>query len=366
MPRKQQRVWFSRGLSNVYDAIRLAREHDAARRVRLLASDVGRDTPALALADERFDEPRRTVSDDEFIAWALSECRTRGVDLFVPGRRAAAVAAARPEFEAAGTRVLVAATPQVYSLVHRKDRVYEALAGEEIALPDWRVVRTADEFDQACAELGREHQRLCIKPAASMFGLGFHTLAEADDPYARMLGQNPTPLSRDACRRLIAEARSPRPLLVMEYLPGPERSVDCLAREGRLIVAISRRKHASYQILETEGPAIEAARAVVKRLQLHGVVNVQTRDTRKRPYLLEVNARMAGGILYSALSGTALPWWSIALELGLAREEEIPAPRAGLKVAPITGAVVLGTDGEDSKATPRPRSDSPALRLRVP
>jgi alkylated DNA nucleotide flippase Atl1 len=262
--------------------------------------------------------------------------------------------------------VLVAATPEVYALVQRKDRVYQELAGEEIALPDWRVVRTAEEFDQACAELGQQHKRLCIKPAASIFGLGFHTLVESDDPYARMLGQDPTPLARDTCRRLIAEAKSPRPVLVMEYLPGPERSVDCLVREGRLVVAISRRKHASYQVLETEGPAIEAARAVVRRLQLNGVVNVQTRDTRGRPYLLEVNARMAGGVLYSALSGTALPWWSIALELGLAREEDIPAPRAGLRVAPITGAVALGMAEDGSRDEPRTSSDSPASRPRVP
>lgn len=48
---------------------------------------------------------------------------------------------------------------------------------------------------------------------------------------------------------------------------------------------------------------------------------------------------MSGGCLYTAYSGVNLPWWHVALALGLAREADIPRPVGGARVAAVAGAV---------------------------
>jgi hypothetical protein len=357
MSRRHARAWYSRGLSNVYDAVRSVRDHDRERRVTLIASHTRKLFAAGSVADEVFAEPGQ-LSDADFVAWCLATCRERGVDLFVPGRRVIALAGARAAFEAAGTRLLVPAEPDALRRIERKDAFYEDLADQ--ALPDHRIVSTADAFDAACAELGAIHPRLCVKPVVSTFGLGFHTLhADArrgpDDAYRRFLGGDGVAISFGTARDAIASARHPRPLMVMEYLPGPERSVDCLASDGALVCAVARLKRGDYQVLETAGPAVDAARAVIRRYRLDGLCNVQTRDGRGEARLLEANARMSGGLLYAAASGVAFPWWALQLALGWAAPADVPTPRAGRCVAPVQGMVVVAEEPVPERApAPRP------------
>jgi hypothetical protein len=69
--------------------------------------------------------------------------------------------------------------------------------------------------------------------------------------------------------------------------------------------------------------------------------NVQTRSANGRPYLLEVNARMSGGMQYSCLSGVAIPYWAVTLALGMRSAVEIPAPDLGVRVVPVAASIAL-------------------------
>ncbi|MDP2310790.1 MAG: ATP-grasp domain-containing protein [Pseudomonadota bacterium] len=355
-------VWFSRGLSNVYDAVRLLRAADPAGRLRVLASDTRAHAPALSIADDALLEPRG-VSETAFVDWCLGVCVERGVRAFLPGGRVLALARRRAEFAAVGTRLMVAGDADTLALVDDKAALYEHL-GSRVPQPAWRVVRTAEDMDAAMDALRPGHPRLCVKPVVSMFGLGFHTLVERDDPYSQFLGADPVPRSVASTRRLLVGQERPRALLLMEYLPGPERSVDCLAMNGELVVAVARQKRGDHQVIETEGPAVDIAREVVRALRLDGLVNVQTRDGRGEPRLLEVNARMSGGLLYACLAGTALPYWAVQLALGNAAPADVPRPRAGVIVAPVQGAIVVGQVGgalpAEGEADPGSRMGWPA------
>ncbi len=350
-------MWFNEGLSAVHDALVLIREADAARELKLLSSHSRPEAPVLAVADVSFPEPPRMRSE-EYVAWCLQTCREHGVDLFVPGRQREAISARRAEFEAMGTRVLVAASAEVIALAERKDLFYASLEGV-VPLPEFRVIRTLAEFDAAWAELRPRHRRLCIKPAVGVFGVGFHILSEQHDAYEGLIGGNGLIVGVEAFRSALAAAREPRRLLLMEHLPGTERSVDCLARDGTLIVAVSRRKRGGFQVLEVEGAAIEIAAAIIAKHNLNGLVNVQTRDGRGEPRLLELNARMSGGMLYACCSGVNFPWWSVALALGIRDASEVPRPQGELLVAPTTGVRIVGRSRAAAEVFPRlPEGDS--------
>ncbi len=339
--REPLRVWFNQGLSNVYDVVEIIRKADRPAQLTLLASHSLPISPLQTVARESWREPAGNLRDEEYVDWCVQTCAEREIDLFVPGRRRRAVAQRRVEFERNGTRVLIAARPEVLDLFDRKDKLYADLARDAMLVADHRAIRTEEERAEACRLLGQRHARLCIKPASSIFGAGFHVLDAEDDEFERLVSSDSSRVGINAFRRAMAQARQPRDLLVMEYLPGPERSIDCLAQDGRLIAAVARVKRESWQELEISGAAIDLAESLTHRYELSGVFNIQTRDARGEPHLLEINPRMSGGILYSCLSGLALPYWAVLLALGLRTPDEIPAPRGGLVVTPVTAAVVV-------------------------
>lgn len=360
MTASRKRVWFNEGISAVHDALVLIREADTARELELLASHSRPEAPVLAVADVTLPEPSR-MRPEEYVAWCLQRCREHRVDLFVPGRYREAISERRAEFEAMGTRVLVAASAEVLALAERKDLFYASLEGV-VPLPEFRVIRTLAEFDEAWAELRPRHPRLCIKPAVGIFGIGFHILSETHDAYEGLIGGNGLTVGVDVFRSALAAAREPRRLLLMEYLPGPERSIDCLARDGTLIAAVSRRKRGSFQVLEVEGAAIDIAAAIIAKHRLNGLVNVQTRDGRGEPRLLELNARMSGGMLYACCSGVNFPWWSVALALEVRDSSQVPRPEGELLVAPTTGVRIVGRSRPADGITPQfPAGDSRAV-----
>ena len=332
-------VWFNQGLSQVYDAVRLIRA-DAAGALVVCASHRERDAPVLQVADRGFDEPPRATPEEAYVEWALAVCAREQVRLFVPSRHAAAIARARTRFEQLGVRLQVAQPEALAGALEYKDVLYAEVAGQ-LDLPAYRVVSSLAQFDDAYTALRLDHQRLCVKPTRGLFGAGFRILDETIDPLDAILRVDGTLAALPAYRSALAQTRRTFSLMLMEYLDGPERSVDCLAFQGELVTAVARRKEGRHQSLETSGTAIEGARWLVERYRLDGIVNIQFRDTRATPHLLEINARMAGGMLYSCAAGVNLPYWSALLALGLAQPNDVPAPNAGLRVAPITGALII-------------------------
>ena len=330
-------VWYNSGLGDLYHCARLLREA-ADGRILVIASHTDPEAPILQASDRAFAEPPRGIESEAYVQWALDVCHAHGVNLFVPSRQAFALAEAREVFADLGVYVQVPSV-QVQTTLTHKDALYRELGGQGIALPEYRVVNSVAQFDEAYSDLHQRHPRLCIKPTVGIFGSGFRVLNEDIDDYEELLRSECTHMSLRAYREALLHARRPFELILMQSLEGVERSVDCLAVGGRLIAAVSRRKEGRRQVLETAGATIDAAEALVARYALDGIVNVQFKDAAGVAHLLEINARAAGGLLYSCASGLNFPYWSAALALGLAREDEIPAPWPDMAVLPVSGAI---------------------------
>jgi carbamoylphosphate synthase large subunit len=332
------KAFFNRGLSNTYDALRAIRAADQSGHFVLRATHVNPQSPISRAADEFAIEPQG-VSDGAYVDWCLDQCRNHGVGLFVPQRRREAVAARRGEFEAMGVAVLVMADPRVMAMVDQKHVLYGDLEGTAVPLPPYRTFRTLDEFDDAVTALGGLAEGLCVKPCVGVYGAGFRILEREQNDLKWMLAGDGIRISIDAFRAALTNSPQDRDMMVMSYLPGVERSVDVLAHQGRLVRAVSRIKFSDHQFLEVEGPSIETAAFLTERYRLDGIFNLQTKERDGRQYLLEVNSRMSGGLLYACMSGVAFPYWTLMLTAGFATPKDIPVPIPGVKVAPVQGCI---------------------------
>lgn len=327
------RVWFNQGFS-IRDAI--AQIRAAAPGLTLIASSRRADSPALAAADERFAEPEG-LDPDAYAAWCLATARARRVDLLVPGRQRAALARHAGAFAEAGIRLALPADAATLARIEDKQAFTEACLAIGLPVPATCHVTDAAGFAAAVARLRDAGHQPCIKPRQGTYGAGYWRLADDKPLFHRLMDPDARLIPTATIAAAIAEAGTVD-LLVLEYLPGLETSVDCLARDGRLLAAVSRRKEGSVQRLRGDGPAIDLAARAVAAFGLGGLINVQMRENAAGALtLLEINPRMSGGCLYTREMGINLPWWFVALELGLAGPEDVPAPDRGERlVAAIT------------------------------
>jgi carbamoyl-phosphate synthase large subunit len=115
-------------------------------------------------------------------------------------------------------------------------------------------------------------------------------------------------------------------LIIQEYLPGDEFSVDVLAdANGSVVAAVPRTRTRVDSGVSIAGETVhdegleQTAAAVARAIGLRGVANVQLRrDSDGVPALLEVNPRFPGALPLTIAAGVDMP--SLALDLALGRE----------------------------------------------
>ncbi|WP_372425440.1 ATP-grasp domain-containing protein [Salinarimonas chemoclinalis] len=329
-------ILFTQGHASQRAVVLLARAAAPHRAdLRILASHADDREDILDGADVALREPARPdprAAGPAYAAWLLAEARAAGVDAVLAMRERAALAAAREDFRAAGIRLACGATtPGALETCARKDLFAARMRAAGLPVPETIAVVDAAGLAHALATLSGAHGA-CVKPASGVYGRGFWRLDPAADAFAHLEDPDRRVVHPDVFAAAWALARERGRLVVMDYLPGDEHSVDVVCDEGRLVAAAARRKSGSHQVVTTRGPEIDLAEAVVAALGLDGLVNVQTKaDGEGVPKLLEVNTRYAGGVGYSAAAGVNLPAIATATLLGLAPAHEAfggPEPRA--------------------------------------
>ncbi len=337
-----QRVWFNKTFSSVGAAIRLIREADHANEYEIVCSSTNPHAPVFLAAHESVLEPSG-LKGQNYLSWCLDFCRTHSIAIFIPGKEAALISGERERFEAQGTRVLSAASQDMLELLHNKARFYENVSCSTPPAA-FRVVETAQQFEAAWHELKRDHAKLCIKPSVSVYGLGFAVIDEERSSAQLLIQGVQYHIGLEDLRRGLEAMESFRPMLLMEYLSGPEFSVDCLGDNGRLVCAIARKKSlvvGQGQLIDLRDDIWESARQLTETYGLNGVFNVQFREGQSGLGLLEINPRMSGGIGMACLAGPNLPYLAL---VGFDRGFDtlvVPKVRAGLRVGEIAFAMEM-------------------------
>lgn len=329
---RPQTIWFNKYLGNTWKILSRLRAVRRPGEFQILCTHPWTRYRGRLHADG-FEREPGGLDDAGYVDYCLDVARRRQVDLFLPGHHRVAIVRARKRFEALGTQVFAAGDAATLALLANKVRVYRDLAGHGFRLPEYEVVNNLAGFDAAWARLRPRHDALCYKPAVSIYGIGFYVVVDSPRVAQSLGPRERFHISLKAARRQLAAKNRFRDLLVMEHLPGPERSVDCLARDGKLLRCVVRRKDSDkVQVLEDNPRLVAVVRRLTRHFRLTNLFNMQFRDAGGRPYLLEINPRMSGGILRCCQSGLELPYWAIRLALGTAEQAELPQPRTGLLV----------------------------------
>ncbi|PXX74002.1 ATP-grasp domain-containing protein, partial [Rivihabitans pingtungensis] len=232
--------------------------------------------------------------------------------------------------------------PDVVGMV--QNMLYAALDCPAAPAPEQRAFDTCQHFDAAYVELSAKYPALCIKPAISVYGIGFRRIRTDRDAYDILSSGMDHQINLDSLRTLLAARPRIAPMLLMEYLDGQEYSVDCLAEHGTLHCAIARRKPLSPgegQIIDGQENIQLACRKITSQFGLNGYVNIQFRQGSTGLRTLEVNPRLSGGVAMACLAGPNLPYLGLCGFLDGYAALKIPPIVEGLRVGEINQAIIL-------------------------
>ena len=338
-----KRVWFNKTFSSVHSALSLIRKGDAESRYRLLCSHPNPNALGLVVADEAATEPSG-LTGEGYVDWCLAFCREKEIDIFVPGKEATQVGRHTERFLDQGVRVLSAAAPDTLERLHDKARFYAEACAPSAPSPELEVFEDAESFDAAYERMRKRHELLCMKPAVSVYGIGFRQISEKKSAFDLMLEGNPYRIDLVSLREMLQRAGRFRPMLLMPFLSGHEFSVDCVALNGELICAVARRKPLTSgegQTIVVREDMLQACAHLVQQFALNGNVNIQFREGDEGLRILEINPRMSGGIAMACLAGPNLPYLALAAFDQGREVVSLGAIEDGLRVGEINQAVRL-------------------------
>ncbi len=339
---QQSSVWFNRALSSIsfsIEAIRLAEMPN--EQIRVITSHSRKDFPARLVSDV-FEQEPLSLDDHSCVPYCLDFVKRHQVDILIPTYWADTLADHRDEFSALGCNLLSVADPATLKIIKNKVALYQTIGPGVVPIFEYEIAGDAGAFRIACEKLLEKYEIICFKPTTGLGGRGFCVIArdgrELRSPWDGLVFSTTV----DEAVSSLSMPETFKEQMLMPYLKGQERSIDCLADGGRLAAAIVRVK--SYdgadELIEANPQLVEYARNLTSRLKLSGLYNVQFMESDGSHYFLEINSRLAGGVHYGSVSGVCLPYWAIRLANGTARLEDVPVPKTGIRVDRKTRLVI--------------------------
>lgn len=284
----------------------------------------------ISAAPHHFLEPKGLLGE-EYVHWLLGAAAEHGMELIIPGKERERLGDARALFKERGITLIAPSDWPTQRHLERKDEFLSAWDTSILPIPRWTTFHTLAEFDAAYAELKVDGVRLCMKPARGIYASGFRVLLEQPD-LKSFLGGELYQMSVKAARELIGE-HTLNTMLLMHTLEGAERSIDCVAWQGRLIRAVVRRKGEHGQVIDNRPDLVQAADKISQKYALSGIFNFQTKDQQRVPHMLEINARASGGLRYSMAAGINFPRLLLDAATGQLDWDNLPPVQYGLNVA---------------------------------
>ena len=218
--------------------------------------------------------------------------------------------------------------PEAVSACRRKSATRRLLADAGLPQPVSVPVTRATEVPEAVAATGLP---CVVKPAADSASTGVllcDSIEQAQEHAAKML----------AITHNVREQVVPPEVLVEEFVQGPEFSVETIFIDGALqLVGITRKsvspppsfvelRHAFPAPLDeaASGEIEQTVRTAIKAIGLrHGACHTELRLTPAGPTIIEINARLAGGMIPELIrlaSGPDLLTQQLRAAVGMAVE----------------------------------------------
>ena len=298
--------------------------NNGERHVRVIGADMSDDPTILQMCDTAYQVPRG--SDPTYVDALLDICRKEKADVLLPimSVELEALADSKERFDAIGTKVSVS-DPAPLAIANNKRKLLDHLSKNGFPCADYRTVHSVGELANAAAEMGYPYNRVCVKAVNGSGSRGFRILSESVSRYETFINEKPSSglVTLKELTEILSEADPFPELIVMEYLPGPEYSVDLLADNGKVLFSGCRKSLRMENSIMLDAEIIEDTRitglceAVTASLGLDGNIGFDVKERGDgTPLIMECNPRITAGIPFLQAAGVNLPYLCVKKLMG--------------------------------------------------
>ena len=299
------------------------------RKIRLIGADMNDDKTMLEMVDAYYPVPRG--DDPAYIDALLDICKKEKVEVILPimSVELNALAENRERFEAIGTKVGVSDIEPL-NIANDKLKLFDYMSSAGIPCAAYQAVHSMEELKKAVQALGYPEKRVCLKATNGSGSRGFRILDECQSKFDAFMHQKPSSCiaTLEEVQRILEEAPEFPEMLVMEYLPGEEYTVDLLADHGNVLYNCCRKSLNMENsimldsVVEDNKAVKNLCAFVTESLGLDGNIGFDIKErVDGTPIIMECNPRITAGIPVFAAAGVNLPYLNVKRLLG----EDLPA-----------------------------------------
>jgi carbamoyl-phosphate synthase large subunit len=305
------------------------RKNPDGRPVRVIGVDMETEAAGCFLVDKFFQVP--APEDPSYLDELLKICREESVAIVLPQttREVVRLSQSKGLLEREGCRVM-SSDASAIEIANNKWTLIEKFEEFGLPRPEAKLSHSEDEFLSLVRDLGYPERPVVVKPPISNGMRGVRVLQSEPWDVRRFLSEKPLGLetSLEELLRILRRGPSWPELLVMEYLAGPEYTVDAFIGE-KLSVALPRLRQSVRSGItfrsrsefrdDISSYTLQAAR----RIGLRYAFGFQFKlDNQGLPKILECNPRIQGTMVASVFSGANLIWYGVKELLGEPVEQD--------------------------------------------
>ena len=294
------------------------------RKIRVVGVDMSSDPSARYLVDAYYQVPAAIAP--EYCDIILDICKKERVDIYFPNISAevSAVAERKTEFDAIGTIVSISDQKAV-EIANNKLKAYDFLKGKGVPLPAYYAVHRLQDFVEGCEKLGYPKCPVCLKMVSNSGSRGVRILDAKRDRYQIFAHEKPNSFftSYEEMFSILKSRDRLDEMMLVEYMPGNEYTVDLLADQGTVLYMAGRENVESLMSIAQESvvrkieSAYDTSRKVVEVLKLDGNVGFDfMMNADGVPVLMDINPRITATVSVIAAAGLNLPYLRIKQLLG--------------------------------------------------
>lgn len=255
------------------------------------------------------------LKEDAYVDYIMNNIEKHQIDLFIPRYQVTELVRHAEKFEELGVPTMFVTSKENYELIDNKIALYNDLKSTGIvAIPETYVVSNLKEFTEAYDSIRAKGWMVCYKPIQGIGGEGFKRIRESIEIQDELFLSSAVQISKERVEESLRRAGHVTPFMMSGFMEEDEYSIDCLAKDGDLILAVPRRKVDKYhQHLENIPELIKIAEDITKRYNMSYLFNIQVKYHDGIPYLIEMNTRTSGGLYKTNATGANMMYQAIRL-----------------------------------------------------
>ncbi len=289
-----------------------------------------KDAAGFVVTGKKYLVPK--AKDSKYIDAILDICKSEKITTIIPQYTDELLLMSEniKRFNSFGIKALVTEDIEKLKIANSKISLYQFFKDKAFT-PQYTLASTIDSIQDAVFKFGYPYVPVCIKPVQGEGGKGFRVITEEKIDIFNEPPGSPK-ISLDAYIEQVKTLDNIPELLVTEYLPGKEYSIDCVCKNGTSYICVPRQRIetsmgvSSVALIEKNEELIRYSKEIISCLNLSYNINIQFKYSDEgKPKLIEINPRVSGSLVANYGAGINM------LEAALRLAYDMPIPNVDIK-----------------------------------